>query len=492
VLLALLAPLLIASGEMPEFRVVDLGPLGRVTQLSYSDLDGDGRTEVLVFRGHRLAVYAPDDKGAYPTAKPVEIELDPDALFYEVAQVDRVEKTLEVTLATPRGILVHSMEEGRLSGEPKLLLAAESLVLRGQEDDMHWRGFLRDLNGDGLADAVLPTSRGFALYYQARDENGPGVWPKKPDRLVPYTLVSSFDPGERGLAGRLRGRTEVPDFRVIDFDADGKRDFVVDDGKRLRIFFAGKDGRLGEERPQIVDLSPLADAAGGLPPLSILDVSGDRIPDFVLSRQREGITDVFLGGAPLGAPSLRIKITGWSFPPRLTDLDGDGRVDLVVPTTPEVDVPTAVSVMMTGRITVSNHVFLNRGDAEKPFAKEPDEIREIDVRIRLFVDRVGRIRAAHSVLVDESGDFDNDGRKDLLYREGTDEIRIYAGTEKGVFARSDARTVRIPDTAAHSALSSRTRDLNGDGVPDVAIFYQSGDRTADRIVLLLSGKGDGK
>ncbi|MHC4472903.1 MAG: FG-GAP repeat domain-containing protein, partial [Planctomycetota bacterium] len=284
-LLALILAALLAPGEMPEFRVVDLGPLGRVTQRSYADLDGDGRTEIVLGKGRRLFVFRPDGKGGYDVGSPVVIVPEDDALFYEIAQIDRDEETLEIALVTPRGLVSYAVDDGKLATKPRVLLPAESLVQRGQEDDLHWRGFLRDLSGDGLADVVLPTSRGFAVYYQGRDKAGPGVWSRNPDRLVPYTVISSLDIGAPGLSGRLRGRTEVPDFHVLDFNGDGRTDFVVDDGKSLRIFAAGEDGRLGEDPPKTVDLAPLTGASGTLPPFELRDVNGDGLPDYVLSRQ---------------------------------------------------------------------------------------------------------------------------------------------------------------------------------------------------------------
>jgi len=83
-------------------------------------------------------------------------------------------------------------------------------------------------------------------------------------------------------------------------------------------------------------------------------------------------------------------------------------------------------------------------------------------------------------------DFNGDGRRDLLYREGTDEILIFPGRKEGVISRSPAVTVEIPDTEGCPRLAADVRDLNGDGRPDVAIRYESRDRRADRLVLLLS------
>jgi hypothetical protein len=141
---------------------------------------------------------------------------------------------------------------------------------------------------------------------------------------------------------------------------------------------------------------------------------------------------------------------------------------------------------MTGALTVTNHIFLNTGDRARPYGKEPDQARDLRVTMRLFVDLTGSIRAAHSVLVDVQGDFDHDGRKDLVYRAGSDEIQFFPGREEGVFAESAARTVEIPDTDAFEDLGTVVLDLNGDGRTDLAIICRSADRTGDSLILLLS------
>ena len=145
-----------------------------------------------------------------------------------------------------------------------------------------------------------------------------------------------------------------------------------------------------------------------------------------------------------------------------------------------------MSVMMTGALTVTNHIFLNTGEQDRPYARKPDEARDLRVKMRLFVDLTGSIRAAHTVLVDVQGDFDNDGRKDLVYRSGSDEIQFFPGQEEEVFADSAARTVNIPDTEAFEDLGTVVRDLNGDGRLDLAIICRSADRTGDSLILLLS------
>jgi len=241
-LLALLTAAPSPAADDVRFRILDFGPRGRITQRIYHDFDGDGRAEILLFSGKTVRVFPPNREGGYDADAAQELRLPSDALFFCVGQVDADERTSELAAVTPAGVVCHVFENGRFAEKARTVLRAESLVTRGQADNVHWRGFLQDLDGDGLADVVLATSRGFALYYQRREEGGangapgvPGRWPDRPDRLVPYTLRASLSAGSPGLTGRIHGTIGVPGFRVADFTADGRPDFAVDDGRSMKI-----------------------------------------------------------------------------------------------------------------------------------------------------------------------------------------------------------------------------------------------------------------
>jgi len=473
------------------FEVVTFGGLGPITQKAYDDLDGDGRSEIILMTGHRVHIYRPKEGGGYGDRPAWTLDLAADALYFDVAQVDANPATREIVLVTPKGVTFHAIRRGVPTPKAEILIAAENLVTRGQEDDVHWRGFLRDIDGDGLADIVLPTASGFALYYQGRDADSkaPGVWPTRPDCVVPMRLRASFSVGEPGLTGFLHGEVGVPDFRIKDFNGDGRNDFAVDDGRSLRIFRADDENRIDTDSSESIDLLPLADAAGNLPHLRIRDLSGDGIPDFVVTHRYEGVTDIFLGGKALEKPALSIRLNGWAFDPRITDLNADGRPDLIIPVTARVGAVAALRLVATGTITVHNHIFLNTGDAENPFPARADVVRSLHLSIRLYVDGTGRVRTAHTLLVELSGDFTGDGRNDLVYYQGSNRLAFYAGVREGLFMEDPYLRVRIPDTDGVENLSSAVRDLDGDGKMDLALSYRSRDRKADRVVLLLTGGG---
>ncbi len=487
-LLVILPLLLTTVGDPGPFVVIDFGPQGHVTRTDFVDLDGDGRSEILRFDGRRLNLYALSASGRYDPAKPNRVDLPAQALFFDIGQVDDNPDTQEIATVTPQGVVAVIFAPGGFESTERLILPARSLVIAPEEGNLRRRDFLCDLDGDGLVDVVLPTAQGFALWFQRESAPGkPGKWNPEPDQVISSPLVASLTV-KPGLLGGIEGKIGVPEFIVRDFTGDGRADFAIDDGQTLRIH-AAKEGRgFAAEPDPVLDLTVLAGPDGEIPRFKLANVNSDGLPDLIITRRREGVTDIHLFGKPLTTPPFRIKLPGWSFSPSLADLNGDGMLDLIVPSTPEIGVSTAMSVMMTGALTVTNHIFLNTGDIDQPFAKEPDEARDLRVKMRLYVDLTGSIRAAHSVLVDVQGDFNSDGRKDLVYLAGSDEILIFPGREEEVFADSAARTVKIPDTNAYEDLGTVVRDLNGDGRIDLAIICRSADRKADSLIVLLSTK----
>ena len=84
----ILLSLLLAAGDPGPFLVIDFGPQGRITRTDFVDLNDDGRCEILRFDGRRLRLYALNDVGRYDPARPVEIDLPAQALFFDIGQVD--------------------------------------------------------------------------------------------------------------------------------------------------------------------------------------------------------------------------------------------------------------------------------------------------------------------------------------------------------------------------------------------------------------------
>ena len=80
------------------------------------------------------------------------------------------------------------------------------------------------------------------------------------------------------------------------------------------------------------------------------------------------------------------------------------------------------------------------------------------------------------------GDFNGDGRSDLLMGWGRDELRVYAGVEgSGLFERRPQK-IRVDVPGEEFAWLT---DLNGDGKDDVVMHHLSADGP-NRVTLLIA------
>jgi hypothetical protein len=483
--LALLLALPAAARAENGWEPATVPSPGRVSQLLVEDLTGDGRPEILLVSGRRLIVH----DGRAPAGEPVTSFLfDPTALVFCAGSVDADPSTREIVFLRRGGAAFYAVEDGKLSPTPRTLLdAPDGIVTFGQADDVHWRRIVADLDGNGADDVVLPTRAGYRLLLRAAGSGDPRTVE------IPYPLRASIAVGRGDLLERVRYVEGVPDWASGDFDGDGVLDFALLPAGRLHVHRGGKDG-FSPEAAFSLDLSRLRGALGLVRP-TIHDVNRDGIPDLMANEPYHGRTTIFLGRriterglVALPPPAVTRRVSGWSWEPRLEDVDGDGWDDLVLPTTEKVGPLEAAAVLVSGRLGVRSFVFRNTRHPDAPFREEADAIREIQVDIRLSLDMAGRVQIGHTKIVDTGADFTGDGRRDLLLQTKADEIAVFPGSPEGVPGEEPWRRIAIPSTADDRAVHPWIGDLDADGVPDVLLRYESWSRDRDRVVLLLSRK----
>ena len=475
------------SVAAPGWAPLALASPGRIGQRIVDDLDGDGRREVLLFSGRRLILHT-----AARSAPVASFEVEPTALVFCVADVDADPRTREIVLLRRGGVSCHAMEDGRLDPEPRTVLEAEGLVTAGQRDDVHWRPIATDLDGDGLDDVVFPTRSGYRLVRGRSHDVSPRYAPGEAT-TIPYALRVAIGAGATGTLDRVRYEEGVPDWSCRDFDGDGRRDFALLPEGRIAVH-RGTDDGFEETAAFWLDVGELRGAEGVVHP-SLCDVNRDGIPDYLANEPWHGRTTIILGrrvGAAgrveLPAAAVVRRVNGWAWDPRLEDLDGDGYPDLILPTTERIGALEAAAVVVSGKLTVRNFVWLNTKDPERPFADEADAVREFDVEIRLSLDLAGRVRIGHTKIVSTAADFDRDGRKDLLLQTDDEELAVFRGEPHGVIAGEAWVRLTIPTTANDRSVRADLADFDGDGAPDILLHYESWARDRDRIVLLLSRK----
>lgn len=490
--LALLLAAGIAGDSPYSYPILPFeGPLGVEVA---RDLDGDGRRELLGFGGTSLmpfvGVLTPLPGGGWTTASTLPVSRDPRVLLLTDVTGDGLEDLLVAGLS---GVDVYPRLDGLAFGARVTTLAGHHLILR--------RATTPDFDGDGHADLVLASLQpGFAI--EVRRGNGDGSF-------VPYVfgLTSPRDvwtvelEGEArdGLAFWLGGpdrfdltRLETNDLvpltssplptaphevELADVNADGLDDLTLIESAgaldRVRILPAVAPGVFGQ--PVVSRVEP------GIERVRWDDVDGDDRVDLLL----EGFD---LRGVAFQDDDLRLDVRTVPLQLGLTpfavaDADDDGLRDLLVSSSwglvvlrqraPRVFERDLAIPATEGTQQLALGDFDGDGLDDAVFGRGSSQLG-ITPRVDVHVSdgRGGFARTVsvplplnmNGVLRDlETGDFDGDGRLDLL-----------VPTSQGVFAvlRTPGGLLAPPvlvQPAPPSGGGSASGDVDGDGFDDALL-----------------------
>lgn len=245
-----------------------------------------------------------------------------------------------------------------------------------------------------------------------------------------------------------------------DFNGDGKLDLAVvntTDGT-VSILLGNGEGTF---QPAV------AYEAGNMPnAIAVGDFNGDGKLDLAILDSLSGgnsTVTILLGNGDgtFTAASVSPFFTGAILTSiAVGDFDGDGNLDLAVAYTTNVDI--------SGNIEAQANVSILRGNGDGTFGSPLSVWSSLGV----------------SSLTIAVGDFNNDGKLDVVTTDSVGEGVVLAGNGDGTFQSPVSSSISLIST--NSAVSIAVGDFNGDGDLDFAARYP-----ANTTVGVLLGKGNG-
>ena len=301
-----------------------------------------------------------------------------------------------------------------------------------------------DLDGDGLSDLVVGTIGGAFLGFDRQlythnlhhfRQTAPGVFARQTDRLVPTLDVGNYSSGALG-----------------DLDGDGDLDLVAatrtdTTGGQGRLFAWENTGTAFSPRFEPRALALPEDTRFALVP-TLGDLSGDGRPDLLVGAF-DGSVRYLRATGPFAFELVdeavaRLKV-GSNAAPALGDLNGDGRLDLLV-----------------GKASGFIEHFRNVGTGSQPLFFRTTET---------FVTRAD-VKSTPAL-----ADVDGDGDLDLVVGTQTGAIVRYENTgiaQEAAFAGYTSLVAATPAAPLPADTAPLLGDLDGDGDLDLLFGESSG------------------
>ena len=359
---------------------------------------------------------------------------------------------------------------------------------------------VKDVDGDGALDAVIPTPGGIAVH--RGEAGGFAASPSFRGRFPNDLRWLGF-----GGAGR---RVPIP--RVEDTDGDGKLDLVVGQaGAEPWVAIARGLGEARFAAPRRIELTCLLRGAPSEAERSFVwsgDLDGDQRMDLVTRETIDtGKSDMKQAKQPKmryrvhrlrpdftvdPAPASTFEAVGWAFSGafrdgvelQFIDLDADRRKDLVTVTL-DFSMFQAVRALTAKKVSVGLEFHVIAQQPGGSFRLVPDqkldETLHLDLN-RLEISRLGQFQ----------GDFDGDGRIDFVHLGKGKTVTIHRGQPGGRYATKPDLSITLEEEP-EDAMLVRVRDFDGDGRSDVAITrtlppLEAGATSPTRLEMNLSGE----
>ncbi|HZN55070.1 MAG TPA: VCBS repeat-containing protein [Candidatus Polarisedimenticolaceae bacterium] len=502
-----------------------------------ADLDGDGRRDLLVIvaytRWGSVSTDRIEDAVAVTEVVPALFDVrearaflaqpgggfraaaTPLALPLEVLSAEPGPASHPVIAVTDDGLSeIRFTRQGEketlalepLLPEPSALAEVHSLVA-----DLD---VIRDVDDDGLLDAVIPARDGLAVHRGTAEG---------------FAAQASFRarfPGDAIAAANGAAWRDVPVVHAEDVDGDGKRDLIVRQLGDRPLFVVARG--LGEARfapPRMVALACLQpappadvpaprDQDGGPPELPRVvawmgDLDGDGRAEIVT---RESVNTGKSDTKQLKKPMMRYRLhrlrpdltveeepyrsfdaEGWAFTGgfrdgidlEFLDLDHDGRRDLVTVTL-DFSMFQALRALTSKKVGIGLEFHVVAQQADGSFKLVPDQVLDEKLRLdlnRLEISRLGQFQ----------GDFDGDGRTDFVHLGKGKTVTIHRGQPGGRYPEKPDLSIPLEEEP-EDVMLVRVRDFDGDGRSDLAITRtlpppEAGATAPARLELNLSGDG---
>lgn len=448
---------------------------GQGSEIIYCDLEGDHLKDAVLVDGLNLSIFHQDSKSGFPRQPQQQVRLDDRPAIVWPARLGRNAESLLVM--TSAGVTELSFTS-RTSPPTRRQIIQQPTIIPEQLDETPVKYFpMSTETGTDWPLLLLPVTGGLEVW-QHRDG-----WQRA--QFIEHSVETHIRPA---VTNAGYSQSFGLSLSVSDVNGDGRDDLMimrnVAGGMQTYALYLQTDGRFTSE-PTLT----YTNKADWRTALCWIDINRDGRLDLIKSTLQDDpsfLPGMRSGKVLIGAyladaqnripaePQQVFRKNDWSSALPVADVDGDGFMDMVLGYIP-LNTREGFRKMITAeQIDFSLRFYFSRPGAG--FPKDPDSQRDLVIHFdREFFSTVNR-GLYYEQFVNLNGDFNGDGKKDLLVRDRSDAVSVYffVSRETGFSPKADLKF-----NSSEPIDSYEVKDLNGDGVSDLIIKFQK--RNAFRI-----------
>ncbi len=426
-----------------------------------ADIDGDGLTDLLVLlpAQHELLVYRQRASGF--AATPDQTVAPPDQTAWVAMRDVDPHEGKELVISTATGLVYLRQDKGAFEPSPRTLIEARQVFMADR-----LRIASNPPGGWHIKEALPVFFEDYVALYEKNSDytwsvtRTVGLSPLEPTWQAHEEYWMTGPTPAFSLEVRRAIRARPQDGRVQERDAEKKAtqeliERITKEARWDRYVVRHQDVN-GDGREDLVLWRSQGDVSPRTTILLLLRDQNGRLPEQPTRVLRHNGLPICVGRERDGSPF-------W-------DLDGDGRCELILVAlkTRVTSWSGLVNVVVSGGV---EWVFTVRSGRDGNYAGNPD--------FQMDVTSMTPRNAAVSSLFSLDGDFNGDGRTDLLVERGPEQFDVYLSSPGGRFFQAGPA---LSFAASVEARMVSTTDLNGDGLSD--FFVQKA--TEPRLTVCLS------
>jgi len=483
--LTLLCAVPLFAAEPANYVRVTLNLPAPLMELVAEDLDGDGLKDIAAFcvsankRSapiRTVAVFYQDKGGSFPSNPDQAWTLDIRAAVFDVGSVSAGGKKAIGFMATD-GLYAYLPEGRSYSTSPSQVVKAETVF--AQPDGMNlprWPFFV-DTAGSGPEMALVPTINHLYVYTR----NGAGY--RQTDSL-PLTVRTEFSEGMAISAeAPLTLSHRLPVVNAFGYNQPSGSDLFVTWEDNADVWLRNNGGYQDRPalsfRPGLVDRTKRDTVENAS--VQATDLDGDGRKDLLVTKLTGGMAQakslVFIyirkkDGTFPQRPDQTI-ITEGVVGPDAADVNGDGRKDILLPSI-KVGIRNFINMLTSKQIHMDVGVYLQ--DRNGRFPDSPTKEKGVD--FKLDVSKLGK----NSRPVMQTGRFTKTPGLGLAVVAGDNNVNVFLPDRYSVFSDNPGLKLKVDAPTEMTAV-----DLNGDGVDDLVMSYKK-DKDHSRSVNVFLSK----